>query len=665
MIFTITDLDTCNYIAEEAVGRADGHRAQRESLSAILNDGPFRPGQLFTLMEEQHIELTVSRTDFIDMVAAAAESTPMAVYDTGFWADHWTYYLEIIESYLSIYPDGEELLLYERQLPYFFSPASVQPRKKKYVLSLSYDGNHEHIQQLESTLEDSDKRQYQKQFISKKTGWFTSRAFWQSAKDGHQFKSHVIAKLFLLATMKFATRDPYGMGIEYEAGRPGWDDAHNGLPGMIGSGMPETFELKALLTYILKVTKQYRRPIIVPSELSHLVDRISESLKDLEPFHCEHSSCPVDVPPALFDYWDMVASAREEYREQTKITFSGETSSLESDDLVTLLESWIKELEQGIARAMLIGSHGYGDDGESKLVPTYFAYDVTQWNRTGHYNRDRHPFVNALAMSVVKFPIFLEGPTRMMKTVDASTAHDIYQNVKASKLRDEALSMYTLSASLKDQPFDLGRSMSFPPGWLENQSVWLNMSYKFYLRLLHHQLLDEFFTEIFSGGMVPYMDSNVYGRSLRECSSFLASSSFDDPSMRGRGFLARMSGSTAEFLSMWFLMFVGPKPFFVDDNTGELRMEFVPSIPASFFGTKKEDGSGEEPIPQVRFKLFSSINVVYYNAEGKDVFGMSPYQYRIGFHDGSTFEVDDSSIPHDLADKIRRVVFVDFIEAYF
>jgi hypothetical protein len=30
--------------------------------------------------------------------------------------------------------------------------------------------------------------------------------------------------------------------MEYEAGRPGWLDSMNGLP-MVGSGMPETYEL--------------------------------------------------------------------------------------------------------------------------------------------------------------------------------------------------------------------------------------------------------------------------------------------------------------------------------------------------------------------------------------------------------------------------------------
>ena len=33
-------------------------------------------------------------------------------------------------------------------------------------------------------------------------------------------------------------------------------------------------------------------------------------------------------------------------------------------------------------------------------------------------------------------------------------------------------------------PLQIGRMMAFVPGWLENQSVWLHMSYKYYLELL-------------------------------------------------------------------------------------------------------------------------------------------------------------------------------------
>ena len=70
--FTIRDLETCSQIARAAVGGADGHRAQRETLTGILNAGPFRPGQLFQLMEDLHITLIISKQSFVDLVVAVA-----------------------------------------------------------------------------------------------------------------------------------------------------------------------------------------------------------------------------------------------------------------------------------------------------------------------------------------------------------------------------------------------------------------------------------------------------------------------------------------------------------------------------------------------------------------------------------------------------------------
>ena len=45
----------------------------------------------------------------------------------------------------------------------------------------------------------------------------------------------------MLATLKFATMDMNGLGVEMEGGKPGWNDAMNGLPAMIGSGMSGTY----------------------------------------------------------------------------------------------------------------------------------------------------------------------------------------------------------------------------------------------------------------------------------------------------------------------------------------------------------------------------------------------------------------------------------------
>lgn len=666
VVFTIDKKSLCDDIATQAVGPADGHRAQREALSGILNNGPFRPGQLFSLMTEQNIFLMVSRQEFIDMVAIAATSTPMGVYEKGFWADHWTYYLDMIESYTAIFPDEEEKLMFDVTLPYFFSPAAVQPRRKKYVENLSYDGSHDHIQQLDATLLDAAKQEYMHHFIAKETGWYSLTANWQHDDSGEIFKSSTYSKLFLLATVKFSTRDANGMGIEYEAGRPGWDDANNGIPGMIGSGMPESFELKALLQYLLHVAKDYGRSFDIPEELYDLFNSVNGNLTLLERYK-EKRKGHNTVPWELFSYWDNLSKAREAYRDQIRITFTGKTETLDAPTAIRSLERWLAEIDRGISRAFTTGTKGYGDDGKSGIVPTYFSYRVSKWNHTGEFNRLGHPFVDPLNMTVRHFPLFLEGPTRMMKTVDAMGARDIYLNVRNSSLYDRDLKMYTISSSLVDQPIAMGRSMAFAPGWLENQSVWLHMSYKFYLQLLRHRLYDDFFAEVRNGGVLPFMNARQYGRSPMECSSFIASSAFEDPSVRGRGFLGRLSGSTSEFLSMWILMFIGSEPFSFDKTSGEIRFQFIPTLPAWIFDSLEPGVAQANDVenPTISFKLFSSISVRYYNSQKRDLMGVPPTRYRVGLRDGSAFEFNQTFIPDEMADKIRRVVFVDFIEAFF
>lgn len=173
----------------------------------------------------------------------------------------------------------------------------------------------------------------------------------------------------------------------------------------------------------------------------------------------------------------------------------------------------------------------------------------------------------------------------------------------------------------------------------------------------------EFFEEM-QDGMLPFVDTKVYGRSPMECSSFIASSVFEDPSSRGRGFLARLSGSTAEFLSIWTLMMIGPSPFIINDDTGLLEMQLMPALPSWLF-QEDNDASKLEHKYYIEFKLFTSIQVVYFTKEPKDLFGDSPNRYKIGLRDGSTNIVDGPRIQSDIALKIRSGVFVDHIHAYF
>lgn len=470
-------------------------------------------------------------------------------------------------------------------------------------------------------------------------------------------------------------------GIEYEAGRPGWNDANNGLAGMLGSGIPETIELVALLRYIREAVTKFGRSITVPIELSELIEEIDMALDALFTSPETELNVPqsVLVPQGLFEYWDSVATAREAYREKTRVTYDGSTITLPAWRVASLLDRWLAEVELGMNRALSFGSHGDGDDGQSGVTPSYFSYNVTEWETTELVHKLGHPLVYAKQMVVNRFPLFLEAPTRFMKLLETEETRDLYEKVKASPLRDKGLGMYTMSASLKGLSFDIGRELAFAPGWLENQSVWLHMSYKFYLELLRHGLFDEFYNEMTSGAMLPFMDPKVYGRSLLECSSFIASSAFEDPAKRGRGFLARLSGTAAEFLSMWVLMFIGPKPFFIDPGTGKLCFQLVPALPRWMFDdtttTTTMDKNAHAPLPsssRVSFKLFGSIDVTYYfhnnrtdDDDNKNLYRVPPSRYIVGLRDGQTISVPGPTLPFELAEKIRRVVFVDTIDVFF
>ena len=439
---------------------------------------------------------------------------------------------------------------------------------------------------------------------------------------------------------------------------------------MVGSGMPETYELYLLLKYVKSVVDKYDRKVVIPTELDKMITTVEEALDTLEEAGYEEpEELPRAVPEALFEYWDVVASARENYRNDVQYYFSGNVTTYKASKISHMIDRWLDHVEVGMERSKKFGTIGFGDDGTSGVPASFFSYNVTDWELNDNRNTVGLPLVNAKAMEVGIFPTFLEGPVRYMKTIqdDQDKMEDMYNRVLHSGLRDTELQMYFLSASLKGQTFDMGRQIAFAPGWLENQSIWMHMSYKYYLQLIRGKLYDQFFSEMKGGGILPFMDPKVYGRPLMECSSFIASSAFPDPSVHGEGFLARLSGSTAEFMSMWKHMFIGPTPFTLNDE-GELQMQLVPALPSWLF---EDEGSDNDPTFDddgnhvVTFKLFGHILVTYHNPGGQNIYGKPPKSYKVTMEDGSVVDVDGPFIPTKSALEIRRVKGVKSIDAYF
>lgn len=95
VVYRFTDPDVAMDIAKELT--ADAKSAL--ILGNVLNGGPFRPGQIFQLCDQLNIlrNLKYSDAQFINMILEQAEDHAMAVFGTGYWADHWDYYMDLIE----------------------------------------------------------------------------------------------------------------------------------------------------------------------------------------------------------------------------------------------------------------------------------------------------------------------------------------------------------------------------------------------------------------------------------------------------------------------------------------------------------------------------------------------------------------------------------------
>ena len=127
-----------------------------------------------------------------------------AAFGEGYWIDHWIYNLDLIDTYLAVYPDRKRDLLFGTQtVPFWDSTAIVQPRVRKYVLA--DDGR---VRQYGAVIEDEEKAALIAARGSAPNLVRTAHG------RGEVYRTSVFAKLVALALLKFATLDPLGMGIE-------------------------------------------------------------------------------------------------------------------------------------------------------------------------------------------------------------------------------------------------------------------------------------------------------------------------------------------------------------------------------------------------------------------------------------------------------------------
>jgi len=624
--------------------------AKVEAITATLGGGPalkkilaapFRPGQLFNDLATAGIDVSMPRDEMLELVTRDAEQVPAGQYpltQNGFWTDHFTYHLDLVTNFLAVFPDEKEAMLYDSQpIRFFLSPGRCVNRTEKNMLVAPGK-----VRQFDAVLNATSKVTQlnmilaDPQYVGDSDG---AGAMWQRTAKGDVMKVSIIAKLVILAMNKFAIMDPLGMGVEMEAGKPGWNDAMNGLPALFGSEMPSAYELHEITRFVGTTVDEIGRAVSLPEELSKLMVSIGAEL----------ASLAGDSSYTDFTYWDRVHDALEEYRVSTDATFTGKFVEWDASKLGMssgLFKGMLARMDAGVERALDFSQRGGQVVKSSGVAPTYFRFTVTNYELIGKTSARGLPLVKVGGFEPAVLPLFLEGPTRQLKILTKMDEKQaVYQAVATSDLKDVKLDMYKVSASLADQPLEIGRMKAFDAGWLENESVWLHMSYKWYLELLRAGLYEEFYREI-KTGVVSFMDPKVLARSPLEAASFIVSSAFPDESLHGSGFLARLSGSTAEFLSMWNHMMVGATPFTLDASA-KLQLSLSPVISSWLW---KKDGT-------VTFRFLGAVEVTYVLASKKNSWDAAVKSYELTASDGTSVKVDGAVVPSPYAEDVRALKY--------
>ena len=583
-----------------------------EGLRALLAS-PFTPGQLCSYILDHRLPIKGSLKALVHGLLALSVQRIEAGFGEGYWSDHFDYCLDLIEDYLSIYPDQEEDLFFGRDDYRFYdSPAYIRPRADTQVITpkgVRHYGALAHDQQKE-----------------KAPGFTPNGTNWLRDAQGKTVTTTLFGKLLALAVNKVALLDPSGLGIEMDGGKPGWCDAMNGLPGLMGSGMPETIELQRILRKLLAVCPE-TGSLMLNDELAAFMLALSQ-IKEEDAFQA----------------WKQRADAREAFRAKICPHVSGKMTEISYAQIKSVLQGFEQQVAEGITRALAVGEG---------IMPTYFTHEATQWEEQKQADGSPRiapyglPAVKVQAVRLQPVPFFLEGPARMLRAADGADAPALRimaERVKQSGIYDAKLKMYKTSESLEGISMETGRIRAFTAGWLERESVFLHMEYKYILGLLKAGLYEQFF-QAFQDALIPFLDPAIYGRSILENSSFIASSVNPDAKTHGRGYVARLSGSTIEVISMWLTMLMGQRLFYLQDDT--LCLTFAPILPDWLF-----DERGE-----LAFRFLSSCTVRYVNPGSKATFGKGAgtvHRLDIVWQDGRQEAVAGNTVSGPLALALRK-----------
>ena len=581
----------------------------KNQLDDMLTEGS-QPGDIYTLLKD-HSKNDVS--SLFSRILGCCHQEISASFSEGYWVDHWTYNVDLLENYLSVYPDKmEELLFAKEDYRYFHSLIYVNPRDEKYCLV------GDKIRQYGAIDLSAFKNE------NEKAGLKGTETLWKVNQNDEIISVNLASKIFNLILVKFSTLDAHQMGIEMECEKPGWNDAMNGLPGLFASAMSESTELLRLVNFAIDNFKNYPdKQFRLTKDQLHLYEEIKAGLSKL-----------LNNKMSSFEYWDKITTARELLRKNTHLFALDNGDEINVNEALIILNEMKTILSKGIIEAKKLGGG---------ILPSYIINDVSKYELTDKINHLGYQIVKPLEFKQRLIPHFLEASARMAKLGHDFFDQKDYQRIYQSGLRDPKLGFYKTCDELEDAPFEIGRVHAFTKGWLERECNFLHMSYKYLLGLLKAGLYEEFYREM-KVNFVYNMDPFVYGRSPIENSSFIVPTCNPNKRMHGQGQFARLTGANAEILDMFYLMFLGEHAFIYENN--ELIFSPSPKLDKNFFDENDE----------VSFPLFGEVIITYHNPKHLNLYEECHLSYLVN---GKHYDVLKGTIAQDIREGNIHQIYIE------
>lgn len=629
----------------------------REGLLALVNR-QFTPGEFIMALEARAAQVELSYEEILADLLPLCRRGEIGALHEGYWIDHWFYNLDLLDTFLMIYPDRlREILLEKKVYTFYDDPDVVQPRAEKTVLV------NDRVRQYGAVVRDQEKQE-----MIRSRAKDPCKVCTQFGR-GEVYFTTLLGKLLCIIVSKIATLDPEGIGVEMEAGKPGWCDSLNGLPGLFGSSLCETLELVRACRFLLDSLSQddfvESESLALFEELYTFISGLSGAIK---------KRLASMEPGRAFVFWDESHTLKEAFRAATRLGIHGQERPMSLGQVKGFLQNCLRLLEAIFDR--LPRSRLFHDTG---IPYTYFINEVVDYSplldgRGGPLkSKAGCPLVEAHEFKQRPLALFLEGPVHWLRIFPEQAA-PVFEAVKHSGLYDTQLQMYKCCESLEQEPFEIGRIKSYARGWIENESIYTHMEYKWLLEILRSGLYEEFFDEI-KHTLTPFLDPETYGRSTLENCSFIVSSAFPDVKLHGHAFQPRQSGVTCEMLQIWTIMVAGERPFFLDENR-RLRLRLQPVLPNWLFTKAKgtyrywddKDGWMDVLVPKncFAFKFIGRTLVVCHNGKRKATFGKTGAQvvaYTLKYRDGTIRTVPGDSLGTSSAMDVRdgRVCRMDVV----